>query len=256
MIRVAFLSGVALLAGVARAATPTAEYELTFDATWSAATHPVDFPPNPHFSGLIGGTHDASISFWELGGIASTGIEKMAELGSKSPLDAEIGAAIPAGLADQLISGSGISPSPGATSVQFTASQDFPRLTLVSMIAPSPDWFVGVSGLALFDGVHWVESQTVQLFPHDAGTDSGTSYASADSDTDPQDPIALITTLPAGNGVPLGTFTLTRLDAPDPVPALPLPALALLAIALLAIATIARSRLQPRRHREDPGGAA
>ena len=28
---------------------------------------------------------------------------------------------------------------------------DHPRVTLVTMIAPSPDWFVGVSGLSLLD---------------------------------------------------------------------------------------------------------
>lgn len=30
----------------------TARYEVTFDALWSEATHPTDFPPSAHFSGL------------------------------------------------------------------------------------------------------------------------------------------------------------------------------------------------------------
>jgi hypothetical protein len=43
--------------------TPTAQYRVRFDATWSAATHPVQFPAAAHWSGLVGATHDATVSF-------------------------------------------------------------------------------------------------------------------------------------------------------------------------------------------------
>ena len=46
-------------------APQTAQYEVTFDASWSQDTHPQDPIDNAHFSGLIGGTHDASQSFWQ-----------------------------------------------------------------------------------------------------------------------------------------------------------------------------------------------
>src|SRR5688500_14268429 len=49
------------------AAPETAPYRVTFDSTWSATTHPQDFPSNAHFSGLIGGTHKAAVTFWEPG---------------------------------------------------------------------------------------------------------------------------------------------------------------------------------------------
>ena len=51
-------------------AQSTAEYVVQFDATWSAQTHPLNFPPNPHFSGLIGGTHNDQVAFWEVGELA------------------------------------------------------------------------------------------------------------------------------------------------------------------------------------------
>ena len=35
-----------------------ARYRVTFQATWSAETHPTNFPANPHFSGLVGATHN------------------------------------------------------------------------------------------------------------------------------------------------------------------------------------------------------
>ena len=88
---------------------PTATYKLTFDSTWSAATHPYEYPTgNSHYSGLIGGTHKANVRFWERSQVASPGMERMAELGSKSPLREEFEAAITNGEAEQVLSGGGI----------------------------------------------------------------------------------------------------------------------------------------------------
>ena len=48
------LSIVALALGAlpSLAAAESARYKVTFDATWSAATHPTDFHAVPHFSSL------------------------------------------------------------------------------------------------------------------------------------------------------------------------------------------------------------
>ena len=60
-----------ILAGLALTASPaiaqTAGYTVTFHTTWTAETHPTDYPPSPHFSGLVGGTHDNTVTFWEPG---------------------------------------------------------------------------------------------------------------------------------------------------------------------------------------------
>ena len=84
------------------------------------------FPPNPHFSGLIGATHRAGIRFWSPGAIATNGIEAMAELGSKTPLDVGIGRAITNGNAEHLLSGGGIAPSPGNVTLAFDISVEHP----------------------------------------------------------------------------------------------------------------------------------
>jgi hypothetical protein len=70
--------------------TVTGKYKLTFNATWSSSTHPNDFPSNPHFSGLIGMTHNADIKLFEVDKKATDGIKNMAETGGKSPLSDEI----------------------------------------------------------------------------------------------------------------------------------------------------------------------
>ena len=190
-----------------------ASYRVTFTSTWSATTHPQDFPASAHFSGLIGATHDDRVTFWSAGMPASPGIQAMAELGSKSPLDAEVAAAIAAGTARDTLSGGGISPSPGSVSLDFEASVAHPRVTLVSMIAPSPDWFVGVSGLPLLAGDHWVDSLVVELRGWDAGTDDGTTFLSPDAPATPHVSITPLVDGPfrvAGQVPILGTFTFVR----------------------------------------------
>jgi hypothetical protein len=82
------------------------------------------------------------------------------------------------------------------------------------MIAPSPDWFIGVNSLTLFENGSFVEEKTVILYAYDAGTDSGTTYTSPDLPTEPPEPIFLIEGYPffyEGELVPLGTFTFTKI---------------------------------------------
>ena len=65
------------------------------------------------------------------------------------------------------------------------------------MIGPSPDWFVGVSGLSLLDGQgEWESLLEVDLFPYDAGTEQGTEFSLSNAATSPQ---GVITSL-RGNG--------------------------------------------------------
>lgn len=196
-------------------ASATADYRVTFEATWSAATHPSNIPSNPHFSPLIGATHPEGTRFWEMGGTASDGIKAMAETGSTSPLDSEINQAISQGRAESLLRGGPIARSPGSVKLGFQASLDNAYVTLVSMVAPSPDWFVGVSGLSLMENGDWADRIDVELFAYDAGTDGGKTYTARDQPLNPRQAIGRIQTMPFrvnGNLVPVGTFTFRRMQ--------------------------------------------
>ena len=205
----------ALLAAPLAAQDATAIYDVTFDATWSATTHPGAFPGGAHFSPLVGGTHGPGVTFWQPGGLASPGMESMAETGATSALVNEVNTAITAGTAGEVILGAGIG-SPASTTTSFALSNDHPLVTIVTMIAPSPDWFLGVHGLNLYENDSWVAQKTVQLFAYDAGTDSGVAFTSLNLDTNPQDPITLMTGGPFFGAVPLGTFQFTRRGSIEP----------------------------------------
>ncbi len=172
----------------------SARYRLTFNASWSAQSHPVNFPSSAHFSGLVGAVHNDQVALWNTGELASNGIELMAETGDTSGLLAEVAGAVNAGSAASAINGGGVALSPGAVSVEFEVTRDHPLITITSMVAPSPDWFVGVRDLALFDGTDFVESLTIEAPVYDSGTDSGLLFTSDDIDTQPATPITLLST--------------------------------------------------------------
>ena len=205
------------LTALARAREPrpdSAIYRVVFEATWSDSTHPTDFPGGAHFSPLIGGVHNDKVSFWELGDTASPGMEQMAETGATRTLAAEISDEIPDD-AFAVIQGPG-TRSPGTTKIDtVVVNVDYPLITLVTMVAPSPDWFAGLSGRSLLDeDGEWVDELRVDLYPLDAGTDSGNSYTSPNDDTSPQEPISSLRGLYPFSDEPVGTYVFTRIDKP------------------------------------------
>ena len=192
----------------------TATYLLTFKSTWSAQTHPLDFPPNPHFSGLIGVVHNETVVLWKEGSTASDGVRDVAEKGSKTQFVNEIDPFIVNGEAYVKVSGDGITVSPGTTTLRFTAHRKFHYITIISMLAPSPDWFVGISGMNLFENDDWIIEKTVDLYVYDAGIDSGRTYTATDQPTEPREPIMKITNYAFsvdGKVPPVAVFSFKRL---------------------------------------------
>lgn len=196
------------------AGTSAAVYRVTFTATWSAATH-ANFPAGAHFSPIIGLSHRAGALIFQPGRPSSLGIQNMAELGVNTALRTEIAALQASGAALARLDGRGL-PSPGSVSgdtIRLDAAH--PRLTLVTMIAPSPDWFVALEDEALLgpDG-QWAAQRTVPARAYDAGTDSGPTFTSPNQATTPAEPIRPLVLAPAAgpapDGPPLGTWQLER----------------------------------------------
>lgn len=192
-----------------------AMYTVRFESTWSADTHPTNFPDDPHFSPLTGAVHSEQVVIWQRGQNASDGIEEMAETGGTGPLVSEIQFAIDEGYAISSIQGGGIANSPGATTVDFLVNRDYPLVTLVSMLAPSPDWFIGINSQSLIDSNgEFVDSLTIELSLYDSGTDGGVRFTSADEDI-PRSPIELVNSFPSDSdfleGQPsVGSLVFTR----------------------------------------------
>ena len=189
----------------------SATYRVTFTGkfTGDALASGVSVPSGAHFSPLIGAVHNDSVTFWSSGGTASVGIESMAEDGLTSPLKSAVTAA--GSEASSTIERSGNVGATATVTVDITLSPTHPLVTLVTMIAPSPDWFVGVSGLSLFNAQNeWLASHAVNLFPYDAGTEDGTEFSLSNTATDPQGTITSIKGMGKFSNEPTATLTFTR----------------------------------------------
>ncbi len=183
-----------------------ANYRMTFFAEWSATSHPTDYPNGAHFSPLIGNTHNIDGFIWDAGGIATNGIEQMAETGGTFLLGNEIEMLINNSGSESLLRGGDTTSGVDTVVVNFNISDSHPLFSMVTMIAPSPDWFIGVHDLNLKPNGVWLDQLTVELLPYDAGTQDGSSFTNSGGNTNPRQPISRITTAPLANNVPLGRF--------------------------------------------------
>ncbi|XP_050689773.1 spondin-1-like isoform X2 [Eriocheir sinensis] len=203
-----------------------AKYEVTFEGLWSRHTHPKDFPNNEwltHFSDIIGASHSADYMVWEYGKEASDGLKQVAEWGSTRTLESELKRQ--SDHIRTIIKARGLwHPNVnGKTFAVFRVDNRHHLMSLVSMLGPTPDWIVGVSALELcLANCSWVPHKTLNLYPYDAGTDSGVTYESANSPTYPKGKIRRITSSypndpaspfydPTGKPMkPLARLTITR----------------------------------------------
>ena len=82
------------------------------------------------------------------------------------------------------------------------------------MIAPSPDWFVGVRNVDLYAGGNWVDRLEFDLtLVYDAGTDAGMTFTGGGSDLTPHIPIRLVADEGnhfLGNPMPIGRIVIER----------------------------------------------
>jgi hypothetical protein len=103
----------------------------------------------------------------------------------------------------------------GEIVLKVEVTEEFPSVTLATMVAPSSDWYIAVVNINLLENNLFVSEKTVEGNVYDAGTDSGATFTSPNETTDPQQPITLFVDAPLGNGEALNatiaTVTFTKL---------------------------------------------
>ena len=195
------------------------EYELKFEGRWQSS---LPRPGSAHFTRIIGSTHRSGDSFLTFGQGVSLGVENVAETGSVGALPDEINAAVASGNAGSLILGTDGFISPEETNTfRFSATPGYSQLSFITMIAPSPDWFVGVHDLELrsVNGV-WIDQIELDLENYDAGTENGTGLSLNNQATNPLGVIELLDSAEP-DGALFGSGSISRLtltrtsDAPE-----------------------------------------
>ena len=192
------------------------QYQLELDISWSRDTHPHDWPAaGGHMSGLIGATHHGRYVMFADGHTATSGVKSVAERGRSHILRAEMDEAIERKRVKDVFQADGIAKVPGRISVKFPVSETHSRVSFITMIAPSPDWFTGLAGINLRTDAGWRDKATYVLWAWDAGTDQGPSYASDNDANQPAESIRLVASphfLDNAGLKQVGTATFTRID--------------------------------------------
>nr|XP_020459954.1 spondin-1-like [Monopterus albus] len=179
----------------------TAKYRLTFYGNWSEKVHPKDYPRRAnHWSALIGASHSRGYLLWEYGGYASEGVRQVAELGSPIKMEEEIRQKGDEVLTVIKTKAQWPAWQPlnlrAAPSAEFSVDRTRHLMSFLTMLGPSPDWNVGLSGEDLCTkDCGWVQRVVTDLIPWDAGTDSGITYESPNKPTIPQEKIRPLTSL-------------------------------------------------------------
>ena len=197
--------------------TDVRTYKVTFVGKWNNSSTPGGVVPGAHFTDLVGAVHNSNVTFWAGGGTATAGVEDVAELGSTGRFINEYNA-VPAAHKRELITAGGTSAT-GTRNFTITVSPAHPRVTLLSMIGPSPDWFVGVSGHSLRDGQgRWKTAESIDLYAWDAGTEDGNEFSLGNPSTTPQGTISSLRGRGKFSNSPMAGLTFTLQAPPTPTP--------------------------------------
>jgi hypothetical protein len=195
--------------------TGPAEYRVVIKSTWTRANHPFEYPSDAHFSGAIGASHNGNYSIFAVGRRPTPGLERLSEEGKKSPLNSEIDAAIRAGNALQKFETGGLKNFRDSMVTTVRVDPAHPLISVVNMVAPSPDWFTGASNVNMIEAGQWVASRRLTLPAYDSGGDDGTTYKARDRDTNPKKPTSRAATrhfVTNGQARPVAVLILTRIS--------------------------------------------
>jgi len=194
-------------------------YKVEFIPAWTKANFPVEYPDTslihkPHFSGWIGTAHNDAYDLFKEGAMPTPGLEALSEGGKHSPLDEEIKAAITAGNAFMLSESDPLKDFSKTATFNVTVDDAHPMVSLVAMIAPSPDWFAGVSDVNLKGNGDWIANKTLDVMAWDSGGDDGVTYLASDKDTNPKKPTMANTAkqfMKDGKTMPVGQISFTKM---------------------------------------------
>uniref|UniRef100_A0A4W3J8K8 Spondin-2-like n=1 Tax=Callorhinchus milii TaxID=7868 RepID=A0A4W3J8K8_CALMI len=192
-----------------------ANYSVKFSAEWNTLSFPKQYPthrPPAQWSLLFGCVHSDDFTLWAEGDMASAGVKLFAEDGNPDLLLEEVN------ITEVVFTADPITLGEGNTCTMLTATPSHPlvRFSLVQVsflvrVIPSPDWFLGASRVNLCEGDEWRESISLDLFPWDAGTDSGFTFSSPNFPTSPQEPVFKITAKHPSH--PVNSFFYPRLES-------------------------------------------
>ena len=176
---------------MSNSSTPGTKFVIKFRTDWGkrGSENTINYPKPPkeeapHTGNMFLAIHNNNYNLFKLGEYASKGIAESAMYGTNNTLISEIETN------KKNYDKYYIAPvikTPGEYEFVVTANARYPLMSFATMIAPSPDWFTGISSVNL---MNIKTSQTFPIYAYNAGTDYGTKFV-----TFPKHPRANIQTI-------------------------------------------------------------
>ena len=151
-----FLCWATLSVGDRIPCTQPVTYNVVAECEWTSATHPTDYPANAHFSKMCGTVHNSAYRMWQLNGFATPGVKEIAETGSCAIFSSEASSCekqknclANSQFAWACTSGEENNPTVCTFSGSVKVTDTYRHVSMLSMLAPSPDWIIGVDSADL-----------------------------------------------------------------------------------------------------------
>lgn len=186
-----------------------ATYRVRFNFRWTRSRFP-NRPGGAHFSPLVAFSHAHRFSSFTRFGYATDGVQSVAETGQTRIIRRELTTAQENGQVLEYKVGSGPGAE-GETSLEIKVNCKSKYISAISMVAPSPDWFVGVFRESVVRNGKFRKRISGKLRVYDAGTDAGETFNAPNQRSNPVQNIAPLDG-PSFNGKPVGRFMLTKID--------------------------------------------
>lgn len=198
----------------------SATYRVSFVNTLTPARFGDAIPPTGLvYSPLTAVSHSNRASLLTVRGYARPAIAAVAKTGDNGPLLRLTSRLQKDGLVADVTSSMGPTMPGNATRLTLRVPCDHSFITVVSMIAPSPDWIVQVSNVNVYTDNGFEDMIKGDLIAYDAGVDDGNQFtppgdASLDLPTMPRMNIAPLSedTTDRFNGRHVGRYNIKRID--------------------------------------------
>jgi len=177
-------------------------YRLSLRTEWDEKIFPKQFPqwrPPAQWSKTIGYSHSPDYSpLYSVGSVVSEGVREFAETGATDTLEKEVAKdtiekeAAGDNFLDEIIAPP-IEQGVGDTSTNIFVDTNHTKVSVMTKIVPSPDWFIGLDSLDLCKEGVFIQEIIIQASPLDAGTDNGFTFTSPNWSTEPRGEVFHIT---------------------------------------------------------------
>lgn len=148
---------------------------------WTAKTHPTNYPADAKFGHILGTTHRRDYMLFKEGHRAADWLKSYLTSNDTSEFSSELSKYQGNGDVGEIIIKDGFAANEN-TNFEFTTTGRFDKLTLLTKLIPSPDWYIAVENVNL-NRLANGGSLSIIVNVFDGGVKSGQSYESSGNNT-------------------------------------------------------------------------